>query len=260
MSWYYVDGGGNTQGPLTLDEMKKKFSSNQMNDGSYVWNGGDVSQWTPLKDVPQLLSQLKPQNAPPSNQGGGGGGGGNSAPARPRGRASLLSAIQNKPQLVKVDEKEKHDVSSAVNPPSGGGQGGGASQPSAPVKAAPLKLSLQEQMAATLAKRASGGGGNAAPKKVVNEVPKNEAPKNEVPKNEPPKQNPKPTPNITPSNANANKAPVKKWGAPEKEKEEPKSPANNNNNSNGDARIDSIKAKLDNAEEWQLKAIEKLLS
>jgi len=25
MSWYYVDSGGNTQGPLTVDDLKKNF-------------------------------------------------------------------------------------------------------------------------------------------------------------------------------------------------------------------------------------------
>lgn len=59
MSWYYVDPSGNTLGPLSADTLKQNWSTT-ITEETYVWNGADVSQWTPLKDVPQLLKLLKP--------------------------------------------------------------------------------------------------------------------------------------------------------------------------------------------------------
>jgi hypothetical protein len=270
MSWYYVDSGGNTQGPLTMDVLKQKYASGSMTSESYVWNGADVNQWTPAKNVASLMAQLKPQNIPgppaPSGGGaakggGGGGGGSEAAPVKPAratgGRANLLSAIRAKPKLAHVDAPEDGGGSGGGESSShgGGGGGGGAAAPkqaSAAPSAAPSgggggKLSLQEQMAATLKARRAGGGAAVVPK-VGGGAPSSPA-SSPVKKEEPPKSAVIPkSSNHTPSSSQA-KAPMK-FGNAKAEESKP----------SGDSRIDEIKAKLDSAEDWQIKAIEKILS
>jgi len=52
-----VDKSGTTQGPLSVEALKDKYGKD-MTDGSYVWNGADVNQWTHLSNVPTLLKQF----------------------------------------------------------------------------------------------------------------------------------------------------------------------------------------------------------
>ena len=42
--WYFVDGSGNTQGPLTVAAMKNKFIDGELSMESYIWNGTSVNQ------------------------------------------------------------------------------------------------------------------------------------------------------------------------------------------------------------------------
>ena len=70
MSWYYVDGSGQTKGPVALQVLKNAYQSKGINDNTYVWNGADVNQWTPLSNVPHVLKQLKPMNYPKPPSGG----------------------------------------------------------------------------------------------------------------------------------------------------------------------------------------------
>ncbi len=68
-SWHFVDVSGQTKGPVTLENMKQSYANGSLLDGSHVWNGEDVSKWTPLKNVPYLLKKVKqiqsPQPVPP---------------------------------------------------------------------------------------------------------------------------------------------------------------------------------------------------
>eukprot|EP01083_Nonionella_stella_P066632 175644_1 len=58
--WYYVSHDGSTKGPFTIKQLRTRFSTiMRKNSNTYVWNGTTVTQWTPLKSVPQLLNQLK---------------------------------------------------------------------------------------------------------------------------------------------------------------------------------------------------------
>lgn len=59
MSWFYVDKEGITQGGFDVKVMQQKFASKVIDEESYVWNGTSVNQWTPLKEVGELMNQLK---------------------------------------------------------------------------------------------------------------------------------------------------------------------------------------------------------
>ena len=77
MSWYYVDKEGQTQGGFEVSVLKQKYTAKQLDEESYVWNGTSVNQWTPLKQVNELMSQLKTAAAP-------------SRPSRPARRKSRM--------------------------------------------------------------------------------------------------------------------------------------------------------------------------
>jgi GTPase SAR1 family protein len=58
--WFYIDTNGQTQGPEeNIDVSKEKFVYGLITESTYVWNGNDVNQWTPLSDVQSLMTQLK---------------------------------------------------------------------------------------------------------------------------------------------------------------------------------------------------------
>jgi len=265
MSWYFVDGQGQTQGPLSLDQMKGKYASKDVKDETYIWNGTDVKDWTPLSNVPQVLKQMKPLEVPGPPTGPGpsaprrnpmGGGGGN---------AALLASIRRgaplrKVEITKSDDEGSNDASNNVpsnNVSSNVNNNASSSNNSAttaPKK--PARQTVQEEMAARLRARL-GGGGNApkvgAPK--TTSEPKTE-PKTET------KPDPKPEPKNEPKTLNS--APNKMTSQSSQKKlnvdESDQVPYSSNSSSSSNPAISSIIAKLENAEEWQLKAIEKILS
>jgi len=173
MSWYYVDIQGGTQGPVTMDQMKGKYASKEIKDETYIWNGTDVKDWTSLSNVPQILKQLKPLEAPGPPSGPGpavprrnpmGGGGGN---------AALLAAIRKGATLNKVEVPDKsedegtnnqssNNVSSSSNNTSSSSNNTSSSA-SNNVTAArrPARQTVQEEMAARLRARSGGGGATA---------------------------------------------------------------------------------------------------
>lgn len=223
MSWYYVDQGGNTQGPLNLNAMKQAYQQGKLKDQSFVWNGADVNQWTPLNKVPKLLQQVKPQNipkpqsrntsSPPRRKSPFGGGG---------GRSALLAGIRGGAKLRKAPKPQEKKV--------------GETAPKKPGQ----KLSLQEQMALTLRRRNKGGGNKTS--KV--------APKRNI-------SAPKKTYNAPKTN---NSSTQRKPWSQRQNNNISKTTSNSSNHSTGNSRIDNITRKLKNAQDWQLKAIEKLLS
>lgn len=227
MSWYYVDSGGNTQGPFDIGVMKQRYSSNQLTNESYVWNGTSVNQWTPLKQVAILLNQLKPAPAQPKpapssgparparkNPFGGGGKG---------GRANLLAAIQSGKTLKKVEKKvdDTPKVAQSKPAPNVGGIAG-----------------LGAALARRRAKVSGGAGGGV--KKTYS------APK---------------------SSAAAGGVKKKTWGNPKPAGGAKKTWGNSSSSSSsssyggggGGAKLDRIKNALNSAEDWQIKAIERIL-
>ncbi len=64
-SWHFVEVSGQRKGPVTLEKMKQSYANGSLFDGSYVWNGEDVSQRTPLKNAPSLLKKIKQTRSPP---------------------------------------------------------------------------------------------------------------------------------------------------------------------------------------------------
>ncbi len=59
VTWYYVSGAGKTEGPVSENELQQLYRNNRISDGTYLWNGTTVTQWTPLSQLPNLLRQLK---------------------------------------------------------------------------------------------------------------------------------------------------------------------------------------------------------
>eukprot|EP01084_Bolivina_argentea_P118880 210871_1 len=248
MSYYYVDPQGATKGPLGIPQLKALYAGGQVKDATYIWNGGDIAQWTAINKLPQIWKQLKPQPKAPSQPGGapkGGGGGGRRRRRRRRrkspfgggGRGDLLSAIKAGRKLTKTPAPVERDAKGAI-PGGGGGGGGGSGRP----------LSLMEQMKLAQQKRKKGGGGKkrggGAPKKRKNAAPK---------KN---------------TNSNGNKQ--LSWSERQKLKKQQEAEAqpkkktyggqsSNSSSGTSGSRKDKIISKIKTAEEWQLKAIAKIL-
>jgi len=154
VQWYYVDTGGSTVGPVAESVLSKAFTSNKINESSYVWNGTTVNEWKCISDVPGLSAKLKPKPKPkpaaakprpaaPKPAAGGGrpnpfGGGGGGADGE---RNNLLAAIRAGKKLKK---KPKAEVAK---------------------KKPVAQMSLAEQMKMKLEKRGQGQPGR--PKKNV---------------------------------------------------------------------------------------------
>jgi len=260
MSWYYVDIQGGTQGPVTMDQMKGKYASKEIKDETYIWNGTDVKDWTSLSNVPQILKQLKPLEAPGPPSGPGpavprrnpmGGGGGN---------AALLAAIRKGATLNKVEVPDKsedegtnnqssNNVSSSSNNTSSSSNNTSSSA-SNNVTAArrPARQTVQEEMAARLRAR-SGGGATAKVGGTQKPDPKPEvkASNDTVVKND---TKPSTTLNST-QNKMSSQSSQKKLNVDDSDQ---------TTSSSSNPIVARITAKLENAEEWQLKAIEKILS
>jgi len=225
VQWYYVDTGGSTVGPVAESVLSKAFTSNKINESSYVWNGTTVNAWKCIRDVPGLSAKLKPKPKPkpaaakpkPAAGGGrpnplGGGGGGGDAQ-----RNNLLASIRAGKKLKK---KPKAEVAK---------------------KKPVAQMSLAEQMKMKLEKRGQGQPGR--PKKNVRKNVAKKAPKS--------KSQPRAGGKSQPKSGGG-----KKYGGggdgcggnlPYKLK-----------NKIGD--IENALSKLSAADEWRILAIEKILS
>ena len=60
---YYVDAGGNTQGPVTFGLMRGLYAAGWVTAATYVWDGAAINTWTPLSDLSSILAAL--QKVPP---------------------------------------------------------------------------------------------------------------------------------------------------------------------------------------------------
>jgi len=250
MSWHFVNAAGDAQGPVSLEELKSKYESRHINDDSYVWNGADVSQWTPLNQVSSLFNQVKAASQPKAPSGGG-------APRRNPlgGRANLLAGIQAGGNLKKVAESEKKDVSVSVSvpPPSSEGE---SPAPKAVVGGGAGKMTMQEQMAQVLKNRAGGGTKTTGARPGGVPAPTNPSTTSTVkaPTTTAKTTTPATTSSTTPSwkqksqTGSSTTVPTIKKVIESEEQ------------SGGDDRIERIKSLLANAEPWQLQAIEKILS
>jgi len=158
--WYYVDGNGQTVGPVSEKLLSNKYCEGAINDESYVWNGTTVDQWLAISAVPGLASKLKPkpkqkpQKPKPAARktgtgaarkspfGGGGGGGGG-------GRANLLASIQQGTKLKKTETIERGLKPGGGRSGGGGGGGGSSKRGGGP-------MNIQEQMRMALKNRNQG--------------------------------------------------------------------------------------------------------
>jgi len=60
VQWHYQNASGEGVGPVPEMQLMKYARSlgKQQASAMYVWNGGSVPEWTPLRDVPVLMKQL----------------------------------------------------------------------------------------------------------------------------------------------------------------------------------------------------------
>ncbi|MES1919105.1 motor activity [Bonamia ostreae] len=66
IKWHYVTENDETVGPVDENELKSLFAKKTISDKSYVWNGKTVKEWTPISNIPSLLSSVRPsRRAPP---------------------------------------------------------------------------------------------------------------------------------------------------------------------------------------------------
>ena len=54
--WHWVDNQGNLQGPHDVEQLKK--NRNIITSETWFWNGSSLSQWTALKDIPELSTEI----------------------------------------------------------------------------------------------------------------------------------------------------------------------------------------------------------
>lgn len=56
--WYYYDAQKQRIGPISFNDLKVRWTDAAITLESYVWSDG-MSDWKPLKDVPDLLEHLQ---------------------------------------------------------------------------------------------------------------------------------------------------------------------------------------------------------
>jgi len=57
--WYYVDRYGTSKGPCTVDEITASYLQREVYDQTYIWNGVDIIQWTPLYQVLPVYTYIQ---------------------------------------------------------------------------------------------------------------------------------------------------------------------------------------------------------
>jgi hypothetical protein len=70
--WFYNDGGGSQQGPVTRDQLAALIRGGQLSEDALVWKEG-MGTWQPLTALPELQGLMPPR--PTTGRGGAGGGG-----------------------------------------------------------------------------------------------------------------------------------------------------------------------------------------
>lgn len=65
IEWFYVDTGGNQNGPVGMNELKSAWSAARLNESCLVWNG-NMSGWQAVAELPDLKTQLNPPKATPA--------------------------------------------------------------------------------------------------------------------------------------------------------------------------------------------------
>jgi len=108
---WYTAVNGQTQGPMTLEELGQQIRHGQLNVQSYVFKQG-MSDWAVLGQVPELQSYLQPPAA---------------APAAPAAQPAPEPAAQTAPQTTAqpADQASAQPVDQATAQPAAAGAAAG---------------------------------------------------------------------------------------------------------------------------------------
>ena len=60
--WYYLDAAHKQTGPVPRATLQELWSQKVLSEASFVWQEG-MSAWARIRDLPELMNQLHPENA-----------------------------------------------------------------------------------------------------------------------------------------------------------------------------------------------------
>jgi len=147
MAWYFVNPQGASIGPVSVEYLQNNYENGDVNDKTFVWNGAEVIQWTPLNQVATLYAKVIPAAIPKP------------PPSDPsiRGNSTIRGGVAH---MKKASPPEKFPEDNGWDEEEVGNRG---SFSSTNISRLPGKMTMQEQI--TMALKSRGG-----PKPATDEV------------------------------------------------------------------------------------------